>query len=480
MSALNSFKILSVKNNQVDVEVTMIHPDERSMNTSANFALQIILELYEKIKLGHIYNDAAWQYFPYTQDEASALIKPEFVSKLDEILTAMRWKEIDVTEEDYNYINVSGIYEYKGQKLSGTGMTNGRYYVSLETEFDTFCEKADRKIELVEELSIANYPHWYDSIDAAIKYGNGFEITDALHKEYSHVPNPSYVLRITVNPDFQFLLNHVAPGCFWDSAAYDFLPYCSYYYSFKKPILNTLTYTPIVEPAADAELQEWWAGLSEDWRIAFLINLDFQRRFIYPQMTNKYCGMMLYSTFERLEGNDKLNELRAYQPTIEELRLISQLSIMVVSGMNVGDLEPLRMLKGLRILDSEDNQIEDLKAILEATSLEFLVLVTFHKPKPDHTVLRNLTKLKELIFDPCTQEELDMIEGFQGLRKASLTCKFEADLTVLTKLKNLKRVSGSDREPFSEAKKAIIEQLRNNGVEINWDHAPKNGEFGSY
>jgi len=449
MSALNSFKILAVNANQFDVEVTMIHPDERAMITSANFALQIILELYEKIKLGYIYNDASWQSFPFTQDEAADLIKPEFVPILDELLTCMRWKEIDVTEEDYNRINVSGVYEYKGHKLSGTGMTNGRYYVSLETEFDTFCEKADTKIELVENISIANYPHWYDSIDVAMKHGNIYEITDDLRKTYENVPNPTYVLRITVNPDYLFLLNHLVPGCYWDSAAYDFLPYCSYYYSFKKPILHTLSYSPIVDPLPDNELVEWWSGLSEEWRAAFLVNLDFQQKNIYPQMKDKYCGMMLFPTFERLEGQEKLNEFKSYQPSIGELRLISQLSIMVVSGMNVSDLEPLRMLKGLRILDSEDNQIEDLDAISEARSLEFLLLVTFHKPKPNHTVLKNLKNLKELVFDPCTQEEFDMIQGFTELRKASLTCKFEAEISALTQLNNLKSVSGSDHEPFS-------------------------------
>lgn len=481
MPSHHIFKILNKNQNQIEVEISMVHPEEQCMITTTNFALQILVEGYEKIKFGQIKSIENRQYFPLSQEEAEKLVNPENIEKLDKLVEAMHCQTIPVSKEEYLILNEKGYIETEDYKLTSPTSSDGVYFACKETNHDLFCEKADRRIELVEQLSISNYPHWYNRMDSWLKFGKlGNDIDEAEYEVHKNEPNPSYVLKITVGEDYRFLLDHLIIGSFWGSVAYDFLPNCKYYYSFKNPILHTLSYIPKNAPAPDAELAQWWNQLSENWRVAFLVNLDFQRRMIYPQMKQNYCGMILNSTYVKLEGAEKFNFFKSYKPTVEELRLISQLSIMVISGMDFENLDPLAMLKGLRIIDSEENPLKNLDGIKELTDLEYLTVVTYSKPKPDHLVLSNLTKLRELVIDPTKQEELDMLGEFTYLRKVSLTCKFEADLSVLLKLKNLKTIIGSDREPASASKRALIEQLRNNGVEVNWDHAPKNGEFGTY
>jgi hypothetical protein len=106
MSSLNSFKILSYQNALLEVEVKMIHPDESHINDSPNFALQIILELYEKIRNEHIYN-SNWQQFPFTQEEGIKLFNSLSKEELNALLIVMRWEEEEIDEATYNHILIS-------------------------------------------------------------------------------------------------------------------------------------------------------------------------------------------------------------------------------------------------------------------------------------------------------------------------------------------------------------------------------------
>ena len=77
MSSLNSFTIIEKGNNFVDVQVKIVHPDEHLVQSSANFALQIILELYENIQKGYIYN-SNWSFYPFSEAESLALIDKNY------------------------------------------------------------------------------------------------------------------------------------------------------------------------------------------------------------------------------------------------------------------------------------------------------------------------------------------------------------------------------------------------------------------
>ncbi len=228
MSSLNTFKVLALRENILEVEVAIDHPDEHHINGSANFALQIILEFYEDSlefyedsKLKHIDNNHGQGSCPFNQGGADAL-KPENKPILDDLLQKMRGRKIEVNETEYNEVSKTDQYKYKGQKLAAIGRHDGCYTFYLEPEHDAFCKEADYHIMLVEVMSVKDFPHWFDRVETWLEYGKLSDFDEEAYDEHQNDPAPSYVLRITVNPESSFLLSHIAPGCYRDSAAYDF------------------------------------------------------------------------------------------------------------------------------------------------------------------------------------------------------------------------------------------------------------------
>jgi hypothetical protein len=196
-SSLVRFSILSVQNECLEVMVDIIHPDEWDINDKPNYALQIILEMYDHIQRELIYN-AAWQFYPFTQEEAKRLLAEDLKPELAYLLELFRGKEIAISEEEYSQIQNLDNKIYQGQKIAGLGMSTGKYQVLLEREFDKYCEEAERYIENVEVIEIGNYPHWYNTLGTWLEYQTNWDLPDDVYEAQRDTPYPFYTLRIKV------------------------------------------------------------------------------------------------------------------------------------------------------------------------------------------------------------------------------------------------------------------------------------------
>ena len=471
MSSLNSYRILSKKDNIICVEIEMVHPDVNYINDSANFALQIILELYREINLNAIYN-TNYSSYPFTQEQGNAMIFPENKPKLDDLLLKMMWRKIVISEEEYNELQKND-YTYQGEKLSSSGFSDGIYHVNLITEYYAFCEQADIHIQKVEVMSVANLPRWFDRLETWLEYGQisrGFddEILD-LETEKNNL-NPSYILQITINPESSFLLPHLQEGSFWESAGYNFLEYATDYIAKTEPIYHTLAYNSQIVPPADEALQNWWEGLSEEWKKVFQVNYYVQQHCFFSDIKHNFLGNMIYSDFERKYGSKILEELTQKTPSLQDLRNLSQLKIMILSGADISDLTPLKMLKGLKLLELESMPLKNIDALGELITLEALSMMIYDDIQ--QSCIKNLINLRDLRFEPKTPEELAYIKNMPNLRKIYGITSFEIDANIFKNMPKLKTVFGQSFLKNEQTKdtenKLIFDELRNSGVKVNW------------
>jgi len=467
MSSLNSFTIIEKGSNFLDVKVQIVHPDEHLVQTSANFALQIILELYENIQKGYIYN-SDWSFYPFSEEDSLALIDKKYEAELDELVQKMRWRQIPISKKEHDQISKSGEFVYQGQKLSSIGMENGKYNAALETEYDAFCQEADDKIQLVELLSVKNYPHWFDRLECWLNHEHlSYGFDDEVYDLYEEEPNPEYLLRIHLPEHALFLLNHIVVGCFWESAAYNFEYNCKSFKDSKVANHHCLLYDTEISLIPDEDLKKWWNDLSREWKKVFNVNYFLQCREYYPTLHDKFKGMMTFGVFESLYGKEKLHELFDRIPAIDEIRQIVSMKMLFASNCELKDLSSLSIFKYLKVLELESNPIEIAETLEFLTDLEDLTLIT-NAVKPNQTGIGNLTKIKDLTLDPSNQAELDSLQKMPLLRSFYTVLEFEPDLSFFKNLKNTKKIVGYSPSLSADSVE-VLNQLRDLGVEINWE-----------
>ncbi|TAE73608.1 MAG: hypothetical protein EAZ85_06605 [Bacteroidetes bacterium] len=423
MSALNSFRILSKKDNVIVVEVCLIHPDEHHINDSYNFALQILVELYEFVKLDYLHSIA---YSPLAKDAHEKLLLEENKPLLEHLLALMR----------------------------GNNQTH-------QPQFDAFCEQADTHIMLVEVLCVDDFPHWADRFETWLKYQKpAHHLTN---EEFAENPEskerPSYHLQITVNPASDFLLNHVVEGCKWDSAAYNFWNYTQSYEEKNQSIRHCLNYDTDAVPPTDEILQAWWNGLNEAWKQIFLRNLHLQKK----ELSTILLGYSLGQSIDFIISTNLANEI-----TMQDLRLISQLKYLNGSSYQINEISPLGMLKGLKILELENPHFSDIAVLKDLINLEYLSIFGNDSIK-DFSALQHLKKLQYLHFLPQKQEDLENIRFLENIRELNFgTLFFEFDYAIFEQFPKLKKLSGF-AQPLSDSEMNILKNLHQKGVIIDWN-----------
>ena len=125
------------------------------------------------------------------------------------------------------------------------------------------------------------------------------------------------------------------------------------------------------------------------------------------------------------------------------------------------------MFKNLKVLELESNPVEHADLLKYLTELEDLTLIV-NGDKPNQLAIANLTKIKDLTLDPRNQEEFDLLKNMPSLRSFYTVLDFEPDLCVLNNLLNLKKIVGYS-PVLGTASVEILEQLRERGVDINWE-----------
>lgn len=275
------------------------------------------------------------------------------------------------------------------------------------------------------------------------------------------------------------MLEHIKTGAFWSSAAYDFLGYTKTFSPKKEPVYHVLQYDTETEvPDAEA-LWAWWESLSMEWKQVFFVNAYLQSSRIFASIQPAYSGYMTIGRFEDLNGKAFLDALCSQEMNIQELIKISGLKVLYASGCNLTDLAPLRMLKGLKMLELEANPLQNVDALADLLLLEELILIIYENPKPSQLSLQSATRLKYLYFDPQNEAEFQMIGQFTELRELTILYDFEADMRPLLNLKHLQKLTGGNRELTPE-NKTVLETLRKNKVELRWDVESENGDYYSF
>ena len=472
MSDLHIVKVLSKKGNKVQLEVTIVHPDEHNVNSDINFALQLILQFYGKPHKQFIPNDDGWKFYPFTHEGDGKFVNEENRKVLLQLLEKMYWREIPISKEEYEERLISNDGTYNGEKSCGLNFYDNQYFVCLETEYDAFCSLAEEHIELVELLEVRHYPHWQDRVETWIRHEQtNYNFEDEVYDLYEKEPNPSYILQITVNPESEFLLNNLLVDLSCSSTCFNFEHYKTNFIATKKPLSYALMYSSEVEIPSDEELQNWWNNLVPEWRQAFWMNLAIQKNWLYPQIHSRFSTSYFKPTFEEIFGKSLSESLLGRTPTINELQLMSRLKILYTGGFNFTDLEPIRILRDLRLFYSEATPFENVDALEEMTSLEDVCLIVYGA-KPNLSWQGNLTQLRKLYVDIYRAEDVKYLINKPKLRELTVFSEVEFDPTVLLHLPELKKLTVSYPnttgipDPFIQN---IVQELRNKGIQVQWD-----------
>ncbi len=467
MSALNSFRILSKKDNTITVEVKIVHPDEHYMHAKPNFALQIITELYDNIQKGYIYN-SGYEYYPFTKEEAKNYLLPDKKQFFDNLLEIQYGRKIPISEKEYKERQKTKNYTYKGQNVGMSGGGNA-YFLNLETEWKLFCEEAEKYIQNVQITHLENYPHWADSFDTWLEYQHKFEyeIPEEAFDEHEFIA-PRYILGISVFSEYNFLLHHVLEGCSWESAIYNFESYAKEYLPKYTNVPKILLYDTQNTPNLENDfLENWWENLDKNWQNIFQKNLFLQTNVLPIYIVNDYSGMML-SVFESRFPNKTFEK-----PTLHDLQNMSKMQAIFASGCDLNDLSPLKICQNLKILELEANNITDILVLENLTSLQYLNI--YSNKISDTKALKSLKNLRYLFFDPLLKQNLEDITNLKNLRTLHFLSESEEifDAHFLENLPNLRKVSAWS-PAISKESYAIIEKLTENDIDIIWDTEQEN------
>jgi hypothetical protein len=140
------------------------------------------------------------------------------------------------------------------------------------------------------------------------------------------------------------------------------------------------------------DLQTWWSSLPEDWRDAFLKTAK-----IGETSSNEALAKVTVIDSIRISGKTSIHSL-------EPLRKLRKLRVLVADGTGITDLSPLGELTSLHYVDISETPVSDLSPISKLTQLHTL---RADKSKFDNIEpLMGLSKLKKLYVDQTMVQDI--------------------------------------------------------------------------
>ncbi len=460
MSCLVQFRILERRQSDFTVEVNIIHPDEHRINATADFGMRIILEHFENIGQGFIYN-APLRAYPYDEAASKALVTTSLEQKLEPLLTLMNGQELPLSQAEYDALRADDQSPqfFKGQKVSGYGHIGDKRWVSFEPDFDGFCQAAEKLIDRVEVLSHTHYPHWHDRLETWFEHGTFDGFDGAVYDAHKDDPYPSYVLKFHVTDPA--LLTHMVEGSSWPSAAY----VVEGLYSTSKYQPNYTVVQPFVldpdtdtEPPSQEEIERWWSGLGEDWKKLLQVNLALQQRAFFDRIMSRAWN----HTQDWLIKHFHLRSDGQLSPA--EVAQLPRMQALLALGSTITDLEPITMLQGLKIVELESLSLSTLEPLTVLPNLKHL---NIYSVEALMACVGALDKLQTLYADPQQQADIDAVTQLTTLKELHLFARFELDASGFERLTNLKKLSVSS-ETIPKEGLGALQRLHDRGVEIDW------------
>jgi hypothetical protein len=249
-------------------------------------------------------------------------------------------------------------------------------------------------------------------------------------------------------------------GSLWESAAFDMEHYTKNYVPQYKKNRKFLLESANTEIPSAETLTSWWQSLSEQWKYVLQMNLYLQRNEIFTRLIHQFLGSYV-AIFKNKFPNVVFEE-----PDAKDLENMIQMKALLGAGAKLDTLEPIRLMKGLQLLELEGNQITDISPLSGLTSLEYLGI--YMNKVQSHSPLQHLTKLKYLDFQPIDQNDLESITTLTSLRKIDFNIEGDLDVRFMTNLPNLTKISGCS-DTVSEESLIILKEMHQKGVEIYWE-----------
>lgn len=194
--------------NRLSCHYEMVYFDNNELPEDKVFPFQIILELYDKIKNGYIWNDH-WEEYPFNREEAAIMFKNHpAAEKLDQWLEIWRGQEVAITPEQYKDVYNYVATNHPGKKIGSYGSSNGQHHVHFYGDNAACVDIAEEEILEVEIENTWNYPREEEDF-----------IEDENGNEPEEGPVPGCEFSFTVADEN--ILFHCVPGCMWESTMYN-------------------------------------------------------------------------------------------------------------------------------------------------------------------------------------------------------------------------------------------------------------------
>lgn len=143
----------------------------------------------------------------------------------------------------------------------------------------------------------------------------------------------------------------------------------------------------------ELELWNWWNKMDNTWRKIILKNYEFSEH-TFSLFNHSY---IVHRVFNQGEGYEVA--LNNYKITIDFLKKLTKLSFIYAKAANIESCAPVSMLKNLKILVLDDNNIIDISCLEHLKKLKLLSIDSNPKLKDENNIIGKLNSLENLTID---------------------------------------------------------------------------------
>ena len=435
-SAIYRVHTFPATGNSFEVKLEIIHIDQSFIECTPNIGLQILCDLYEYTKRSYSLESGT-----LPADSAQRLQKAGVAEVFQEMLNLSQGTEFQVSEEVASQYPAGS--EYMGKSVWLTYEGKPYWTIHTEPEYEAFCHLAEKEIQSVEILEYApTFPWQKDRISNWI-HG----IQEAISDE-----NPVARLRISVHrPELLCLLTDAYS---WETAMFDFEIEAPEFEPTPRKLGPLLDPNRNIQPDAPIVLQKWWNELPVFWQKILWWNLRLQKQALIPAIAYHFIGSGWMGLKTELES------LQVPVLTDSDLQELQQMQLLIVSFLELTDLEPIRNLKGLTVLVADGNLLTDIQVLAEMKQLQYLMLWN-NSEIEDFSPLASLTELRQLYYYAGNSKNFALISNLTKLKVLEIGLYEEYDWKEALLLPELKKLQGyafaSTPEAFSVLKSRGIE-----------------------
>ncbi len=206
----------------------------------------------------------------------------------------------------------------------------------------------------------------------------------------------------------------------------------------------------------EADLEQWWGGLSTDWAIVLAQNISLKGDITFQQLKT------IVATEELdLTGNTKITGL-------EPLSKLSDLRKLNISGTSISDLTPLRSLTKIEVINCSNTKVNSLAPLKYCMNLKELNCSNTQVANLE--TVETFQKLEKLDFSGTNVTDIQLLSNCNSLKDLRFNNTNVSDLSPISNLKSLEIIK------FGSTKVSSLEPIKglNNLVLVSFDNSAVN------